>query len=173
MTESDAWNCNQMKLADPCFHVRRLAQAAPLSAKYHASGSGGQRNSGIVGFRSDNSQDIFDVLRAQGGCCDCEILCNVPLSRDYTIGGSSSKGQRSGSTDRLTAHHTFFLQLTDESPHCGPRSVRRVCLSCVPRMKPNNPSVVAACDDLANFARHRGTLALSPTGLSAGSQGWS
>ena len=85
----------------PCSSV---AQAAPLSAKYHASGSGGQpRNSGIVGFRSDNSQNIFDVLRAQGGCCDCEILCNVPLSRDYTIGGS--KGQRSGSTDRLTADH--------------------------------------------------------------------
>src|ERR1700757_3447451 len=76
--------------------------AAPLSAKYHASGSGGQpRNSGTVGFRSDNSQDIFDALREKG--CDCQILCNVPSSRDYTIGGSSSKGQRLGSTDRLTA----------------------------------------------------------------------
>jgi len=45
-------------------------------------------------------------LRAQGGCCDCEILCDVPLSRDYTIGGLSSKGQRSGSTNRLTADQT-------------------------------------------------------------------
>lgn len=34
------------------------------------------------GFDSDDLQDIFNVLRAQGGSCDCEILYNVAeLSR--------------------------------------------------------------------------------------------
>src|SRR4029077_4543252 len=82
MAEVDVWNCNQMKLADTCFHVRRLARAAPLCAKHHASGSGGSR--GIVeslGFDQTTRRISFDVLRAQGGCCDCEILCNVPSSR--------------------------------------------------------------------------------------------
>jgi hypothetical protein len=36
----------------------------------------------------------------------------------------------------LTADQTSVLRLTDESVHCGPRSVRRVCLSCEPRRKP-------------------------------------
>jgi hypothetical protein len=96
MAEVDAWNCNQMKLADTCFHVRRLTRAAPLCAKHHASGSG--RSRGILessGFDQTTRRILFDVLRAQGGCCNCEILCNVPSSREYTIGGSS-KGQRSG-----------------------------------------------------------------------------
>lgn len=39
------------------------------------------------GFDSDDLRDIFDVLRAQGGCCDCEILYNVAessrLKSDY------------------------------------------------------------------------------------------
>jgi Protein of unknown function (DUF2695) len=39
------------------------------------------------GFDSDDWQDIFNVLRAQGGCCDCEILYNVAessrLKSDY------------------------------------------------------------------------------------------
>ena len=29
------------------------------------------------GFDSGELQDIFSVLKAQGGCCDCEILYNV------------------------------------------------------------------------------------------------
>lgn len=29
-----------------------------------------------AGYDSVDLQDIFDVLRAQGGCCDCEILYN-------------------------------------------------------------------------------------------------
>ena len=29
-----------------------------------------------AGYDSLDLQDIFDVLRAQGGCCDCEILYN-------------------------------------------------------------------------------------------------
>ena len=32
------------------------------------------------GFDSDDLQEILDVLRAQGGCCDCEILYNVSES---------------------------------------------------------------------------------------------
>ena len=39
------------------------------------------------GFDSDDLRDILDVLRAQGGCCDCEILYNVAessrLKSDY------------------------------------------------------------------------------------------
>jgi hypothetical protein len=31
-------------------------------------------------FDSDDWQDIFNVLRAKGGCCDCEILYNVAES---------------------------------------------------------------------------------------------
>ena len=34
----------------------------------------------VSGFGSDDFRDIFDVLRAQGGCCDCEILYNVAES---------------------------------------------------------------------------------------------
>jgi hypothetical protein len=29
------------------------------------------------GFDSTDLEDIFDVLRSQGACCDCEILYNV------------------------------------------------------------------------------------------------
>lgn len=29
------------------------------------------------GFDSGDCEDIFNVLRAQGACCDCEILYNV------------------------------------------------------------------------------------------------
>ena len=29
------------------------------------------------GFDSADLEDIFDVLRWQGGCCDCEILYNI------------------------------------------------------------------------------------------------
>ena len=29
------------------------------------------------GYDSEELRDIFDVLRSQGGCCDCEILYNV------------------------------------------------------------------------------------------------
>jgi len=32
------------------------------------------------GFDSGDWQDIFNVLKAQGGCCDCEILYNVAES---------------------------------------------------------------------------------------------
>ena len=38
-----------------------------------------------------------------------KILCNVPLSRDYTIGGLSSKRQRSGSTNRLKADQSAVV----------------------------------------------------------------
>jgi len=30
-----------------------------------------------VGYDSEALQDIFEVLRSQGGCCDCEVLYNV------------------------------------------------------------------------------------------------
>jgi hypothetical protein len=33
-----------------------------------------------AGYDSEAVQDIFDVLRSQGGCCDCEILYNVAES---------------------------------------------------------------------------------------------
>ena len=32
------------------------------------------------GFDSEDLQDVFNVLRAQGSCCDCEILYNVAES---------------------------------------------------------------------------------------------
>jgi hypothetical protein len=32
------------------------------------------------GFDSDDVQDIFNVLKAQGACCDCEVLYNVAES---------------------------------------------------------------------------------------------
>ena len=32
------------------------------------------------GFDADDLQDILSVLRAQGACCDCEILYNVAES---------------------------------------------------------------------------------------------
>ena len=32
------------------------------------------------GFDSGDLQDIFKVLRAQGSCCDCEVLYNVAES---------------------------------------------------------------------------------------------
>lgn len=32
---------------------------------------------GPAGYDSEDLQDIYDVLRSQGGCCDCEILYNV------------------------------------------------------------------------------------------------
>jgi hypothetical protein len=39
------------------------------------------------GFDSDDLRDSLHVLRAQGGCCDCEILYNVAessrLKSDY------------------------------------------------------------------------------------------
>ena len=30
-----------------------------------------------AGYDPEALQDILDVLRSQGGCCDCEILYNV------------------------------------------------------------------------------------------------
>jgi uncharacterized protein DUF2695 len=30
-----------------------------------------------AGYDPEEVQEIFDVLRSQGGCCDCEILYNV------------------------------------------------------------------------------------------------
>lgn len=33
-----------------------------------------------TGFDSTDLQDIFNVLKSQGGCCDCEILYNVAES---------------------------------------------------------------------------------------------
>lgn len=30
-----------------------------------------------LGFKADDLEDIFNVLRSRGGCCDCEILYNV------------------------------------------------------------------------------------------------
>jgi hypothetical protein len=33
-----------------------------------------------AGFDSADLTDIFNVLRSQGGCCDCEILYNVAES---------------------------------------------------------------------------------------------
>ncbi len=33
-----------------------------------------------AGYDATDLEDIFDVLRAQGGCCDCEILYNVAES---------------------------------------------------------------------------------------------
>lgn len=30
-----------------------------------------------AGYDSEALQDIYDVLRSQGGCCDCEALYNV------------------------------------------------------------------------------------------------
>ena len=49
---------------------------------HHALGSGGTR--WILessGCDQTTRRISFDVLRAQGGCCNCEILCNVPSSR--------------------------------------------------------------------------------------------
>ena len=31
----------------------------------------------VAGFDSRDLEDIFNVLRSQGACCDCEILYNV------------------------------------------------------------------------------------------------
>lgn len=31
----------------------------------------------LAGYDSEDVTDILDVLRGQGGCCDCEILYNV------------------------------------------------------------------------------------------------
>ena len=33
-----------------------------------------------TGFDSNELEDIFNVLKSQGGCCDCEILYNVAES---------------------------------------------------------------------------------------------
>ncbi len=33
-----------------------------------------------AGFDSDDLRDMFAVLRAQGACCDCEVLYNVAES---------------------------------------------------------------------------------------------
>ena len=33
-----------------------------------------------AGFDSDDLKDMFAVLRAQGACCDCEVLYNVAES---------------------------------------------------------------------------------------------
>ena len=33
-----------------------------------------------AGFDSDDLEDMFAVLRAQGACCDCEVLYNVAES---------------------------------------------------------------------------------------------
>ena len=33
-----------------------------------------------AGYDPEDVQEIFDVLRSQGGCCDCEILYNVAES---------------------------------------------------------------------------------------------
>src|ERR1700758_1869046 len=41
MAEVDAWNCNQMKLADPCFHVRRLRHYPPNITLQEAEASRG------------------------------------------------------------------------------------------------------------------------------------
>jgi len=50
------------------------------------------------GFDSGDWKDIFCVLKAQGGCCDCEILYNVVesnrLKSEYwksRVGGSDAK----------------------------------------------------------------------------------
>ena len=33
-----------------------------------------------AGYKPEAVREIFDVLRSQGGCCDCEILYNVAES---------------------------------------------------------------------------------------------
>jgi hypothetical protein len=33
-----------------------------------------------AGFDADDLKDMFAVLRAQGACCDCEVLYNVAES---------------------------------------------------------------------------------------------
>jgi Protein of unknown function (DUF2695) len=41
----------------------------------------------VAGFDSADLEDIFNVLRSQGACCDCEVLYNVAessrLKADY------------------------------------------------------------------------------------------
>lgn len=53
------------------------------------------------GFESDDLRDIFEVLKAQGGCCDCEILYNV--AKSSRLKSEYWKG-RSASTEDTTKH---------------------------------------------------------------------
>jgi hypothetical protein len=84
MAEVDAWNCNQMKLADTCFHVRRLALTAPLCAKHHASGSGAaggfwNRRVSIrrlAGYFSMFSEHREDVATAKS-CAACRQVVST------------------------------------------------------------------------------------------------
>ena len=47
-----------------------------------------------AGFDSDDLKDMFAVLRAQGACCDCEVLYNVAESS--RLKGEYWKGQADG-----------------------------------------------------------------------------
>ena len=45
------------------------------------------------GFDSDDMRDIFSVLKAQGGLCDCEILYNVAESSRLKSGYWKSRAE--------------------------------------------------------------------------------
>src|SRR6202035_4560203 len=100
MAEVDVWNCNQMKLADTCFHVRRLARAAPLCAKHHASGRGGSRGHssfhfgfvpGFVGPRRHNGNAV-KLCHLQVGAIQIGLI----------VAGTSDAGTRIVRDDSLT-----------------------------------------------------------------------
>ena len=46
-----------------------------------------------AGFDPSELKDIFSVLGSLGGCCDCEILCNVAESSRLKAKYSRSRGR--------------------------------------------------------------------------------
>jgi len=48
------------------------------------------------GFDSDELQDTFNVLRAQGACCDCEVLYNVAESSRLKAAHWKSRAHSTG-----------------------------------------------------------------------------
>jgi len=85
------------RLDDLLFPKEDSHQREVCSGNYELS----KRVLDAAGFHPDDLRDIFDVLRAQGGCCDCEILYNVAessrLKSDYWK-------NRADDTDAATKH---------------------------------------------------------------------
>jgi hypothetical protein len=64
------------RLMTSCVPKEDLHEREVCAANYRIS----KRALEASGFDSGDFQDIFNVLRAQGACCDCEVLYNVSES---------------------------------------------------------------------------------------------
>jgi len=92
-----------------------VSSGCPLCAKHHASGSGGSR--GILessGFDQTTRRISFEFSEHREDVATAKSCATCRRVADYTIGGSSSKGQRSRSADRLTADSPSSPQPGDE-----------------------------------------------------------